>query len=322
MDLPRLSCGGEGRTSLEGQPSEQAQSPSRTTLRPIGSDQGSDPKQSLHHVERSLPQRGASTTFAMWMSADSLLAGQRVALIAAGDLALLASTCEVVVVIDVLRFTSCVSVACSRGAIVLPYEWGDDGVETYAAANDAFVPGKERASGQWTLSPSDMREIPPGTRVVLPSPNGSALSFRAAGLGRSVIAGCLRNADAVAIRLADSLLAGQRVALIAAGEGWAKDGVQSTSSPLRPALEDLLGAGAIIDRLAARFDRDLRDIASPESLAARAAFVEAAPYLKERISRCGSGRELHDRGWHDDVETCSSLDEDHHVPMLSDGAFR
>jgi 2-phosphosulfolactate phosphatase len=238
------------------------------------------------------------------------------------DLAVLAPTCEVVVVIDVLRFTSCVSVACSRGAIVLPYEWDDDGVAAYATANDAVVATKERAHGQWTLSPSDLREIPSGTRLVLPSPNGSSLSFRAAGLGTSVIAGCLRNADAVSAVLAETLLAGQRVALLAAGERWSSDGVHSTASPLRPALEDLLGAGAIIDRLAARYDGDLRDICSPESLAAHAVFVEAAPHLKERISRCGSGRELHDRGWHDDVDTCAAIDEDRHAPVLIAGGYR
>ncbi len=238
------------------------------------------------------------------------------------ELARLGPTCQVVVVIDVLRFTSCVSVACSRGAIVLPYEWDDDGVEAYAAANHAVVASKDRAHGRWTLSPSDLREIPSGTRLVLPSPNGSALSFRAAHLGTSVIAGCLRNADAVSARLADALAAGQRIALLAAGERWVQDGVHSTAGPLRPALEDLLGAGAIIDRLAARLECDLRDIASPESLAAHAVFVEAAPHLKERISRCGSGRELHDRGWHDDVDACASIDEDDHAPTLTDGGYR
>lgn len=41
------------------------------------------------------------------------------------------------VVVDVLRFTSCVSVACGRGAAVLPYDWNDASVEQCADEHDA-----------------------------------------------------------------------------------------------------------------------------------------------------------------------------------------
>ena len=47
------------------------------------------------------------------------------------------------------------------------------------------------------VKPASLADIPSGTGLVLPSPNGSALSFRAATMGARVAAGCLRNAMAV-----------------------------------------------------------------------------------------------------------------------------
>src|ERR687897_3539693 len=85
-----------------------------------------------------------------------------------------------VVIVDVLRFTTAVSVAVGRGARVLPYPSEADGSpETYAAQHNALLAGSGRNHGGWSLSPTDLQELRAGTRLVLPSPNGSALAFGA-----------------------------------------------------------------------------------------------------------------------------------------------
>jgi glucose-6-phosphate dehydrogenase assembly protein OpcA len=68
---------------------------------------------------------------------------------------------------------------------------------------------------------------------------------------------------------------------------------------LRPSLEDLLGAGAILASMA--WDP------SPEARAAIAAFRDAAPRLPEVLSECASGRELTEKGWGADVGYASRL---------------
>ena len=89
----------------------------------------------------------------------------------------------------------------------------------------------------WSLSPAALRAAPAPARLVLPSPNGSAIAA-AAPPGVTVVAGCLRNATAVGRRVARA----GPVTVVPAGERW-PDG------SLRPALEDLLGAGAVVAAL-------------------------------------------------------------------------
>jgi 2-phosphosulfolactate phosphatase len=213
----------------------------------------------------------------------------------------LAPTATVVVVIDVLRFTSAVSAAIESGAEVFPYRWADDAAATYAAAHSAQLAGR-REDGGPSLSPTDLLTLSPGARLVLPSPNGSALAFAAQHHGAShVLAGCLRNASATA-RAAVRLAEGGPIAVIAAGERW-----HGATGPLRPAVEDLIGAGAVL----AALDPSAAATApacSPEAAAARAAFVAARPRLLETLAECASGRELIDRGWDDDVANCAALD--------------
>jgi 2-phosphosulfolactate phosphatase len=226
----------------------------------------------------------------------------------------LAPNAAVVVIVDVLRFTSAVSAAIDAGAVVFPYRWENDGAPAYAAERQAVLAGRREHGGP-SLSPTDLLTLDDGTRIVLPSPNGSALAFAARDHGAThVLAGCLRNASATA-RAATTLADGGPIAVIAAGERW-----NGATGPLRPAVEDLLGAGAILAALdpAAAVSHPR---CSPEAAAARAAFVAARPLLHDTLRECASGRELLDRGWDDDVAVSAALDASPHAAQLVDDAF-
>jgi 2-phosphosulfolactate phosphatase len=78
-------------------------------------------------------------------------------------------------------------------------------------------------------------------------------------------------------------------------------------------VEDLLGAGAI----AACFPADLSR--SPEIRAAVAAFHVAVPTLEQTLLQCGSGVELAQRGFEDDVRYAARWNALQVVPRLVDG---
>ena len=228
----------------------------------------------------------------------------------------LAPGAAVVVIVDVLSFTTSVDVALGRGATVLPYRWHDGGEHELAAAEGALVAGVGEAAA-WTLRPASLVDLRAGTRLVLPSPNGSALSFGAAEAGAgAVLAGCLRNASAVA-RAARDLAGGPgpdgAISVIAAGERW-----HGHTGPLRVALEDQLGAGAI---LAALGDEGLAD-ATPEAVAAADAFRAASSRgLAGVLHGCTSGREKAERGQAADVDLAAAHDVSAVVPRLTGPAF-
>lgn len=227
----------------------------------------------------------------------------------------LAAGSEVVIVVDVLRFTSAVCCALEAGGVVLPYRWQDDGAPAYALEHSAILAGR-RELGELSLSPTDLLTLPAGTRLVLPSPNGSAIASRARELGaKHVLAGCLRNATATALA-ARQLADGGAISVIAAGERWG-----SHDGPLRAAVEDLLGAGAILAALDPS-SAVSAPACSPEASAARAAFVAARPRLYEALCGSASGRELLDRGWEDDVATSAAHDVSTTVCVLVRNEFR
>lgn len=207
----------------------------------------------------------------------------------------------VVVIVDVLSFSTCVDVASARGAVILPYRWRDGTATRYAEEQQAILAG-HRASDGYSLSPVSLAGIPDGTRLVLPSPNGATLSLRAAEIGIPVAA-CLRNAAAVA---GFARSQGGPVAVIGCGEQWA-DG------SLRPAWEDLIGAGAVIAHLPGR--------RSPEAEAACEAFRCAEADVRGRLRACSSGRELIERGFAADVEMAAAVGVSGCVPVLTRGAF-
>jgi 2-phosphosulfolactate phosphatase len=101
---------------------------------------------------------------------------------------------DVVVLVDVLSFTMCVDIATSRGGIVYPYRWKDASAPEFARTMRATLAGPR--GNNLSLSPASLRQATPGMRVVLPSPNGAALSCLTG--STPTFAGCLRNAEAVA----------------------------------------------------------------------------------------------------------------------------
>ncbi len=209
-----------------------------------------------------------------------------------------------VVVVDVLSFTTSVDVAVGRGAAVLPFAGPRHEAAAFAERCRARA-AAPRASGGWSLSPASLETIPAGTRLVLPSPNGSTLADTAGRHGDTVLAGCLRNASAVAAAAGRT----PPVAVIAAGERW-----ESGPHPLRPAVEDLLGAGAVVAALQGLDS-------SPEATAAAAAFSAARHDLAAHLLAAASGRELANQGFARDVEIAAAHDVSRAVPTLVDGVF-
>jgi 2-phosphosulfolactate phosphatase len=184
----------------------------------------------------------------------------------------LAGRCEAVVVVDVLRFTTAVDVAVSRRCWV--------------------EPAPARVDSPYSLlSPSVLLGVEPGTHLVVPSPNGAECARAAASGGAVVYAACLRNASAVA-----AAVRGRSVGVVPAGEQWG-EGV------LRPCLEDLLGAGAVLYALGI-------------DCAEAAAFAWARWDIEHQLWECPSGVELREKGHADDVRLAAQVDVSKTVPVL------
>jgi 2-phosphosulfolactate phosphatase len=205
----------------------------------------------------------------------------------------LSAVADVVVVVDVLRFTTCVDVVVAGGGSVTPLSW--------SGVDDGPIP-------EGDLSPARLAERGAGIAVAIPSPNGATLCLEGTSWGAPVLAGCLRNATAVGLA-ADRLAGTGVVAVVAAGERWGEP-----PGRLRVAVEDLVGAGAVLAAVG-------RAGCSPEALAAVETFESAAGDLAGWLGACGSGRELAAKGFGEDVEVAARLDASDAVPVLRDGAF-
>ncbi|MGE0434191.1 MAG: 2-phosphosulfolactate phosphatase [Planctomycetota bacterium] len=218
---------------------------------------------------------------------------------------------DAVVIVDVLSFTTCVSVAVERGGIVFPWRSRDASAAARAHELDAVLAGPRVPGGSGlSLSPGSLAaHVRPGHRLLLPSPNGSTLSLATG--STPTFAGCLRNATAVA---SAALAVGPRIAVIPAGERW------DDEQTLRPSIEDHLGAGAVIAAL--RDAGCASDAFSPEARHAEAAFRALRERLAETIRGCTSGQELIVRGFPGDVELAVELDASDVAPRLIDGAYR
>jgi 2-phosphosulfolactate phosphatase len=205
-----------------------------------------------------------------------------------------------VAVVDVLSFSTAVVVAAGAGVLVAPAP-----LDPPPGVPEGALLAGPRGSGRPSLSPASLAGLPPGTRLVLPSPNGGALAAAAGAAGATVIAAGIRNASAVAADLRRRLESDTDLTAIvlAAGERW-PDG------SLRPAIEDLLGSALVLAGLPQGW-------LSAEALAAAAA-AGLAPAV---AADAASARELAGRGFVADVATALERDASTAVPVLSGGWF-
>jgi 2-phosphosulfolactate phosphatase len=239
------------------------------------------------------------------------------------------------VIVDVLSFSTAVSVALDQGAEVYPYPWRDDSAGAFARKHRAILavgrpdsrapvrapapgtssPAESSQAAPVSLSPAAIRAAPGLKRIVLPSPNGSALAaaLSSARPGLQILAGCLRNRTALAAWLASQPRAAVSppvIAVVAAGERWPDDS-------LRPAAEDLWGSGAVI---AALDSLGLTGL-SPQARSAAEAWRGIEPTLSAALLSSASGAELARAGFSGDVAMASEVDASASVPLLSGGRF-
>jgi 2-phosphosulfolactate phosphatase len=214
----------------------------------------------------------------------------------------LADYVDALVIVDVLSFSTTVCAAVERGATVYPYRHRDESAAEFAASRNARLAGP-RHEDDLSLSPQSMSKVGGGDRVVLPSPNGSTLSLAVDTV--PTFAGCFRNARAVA---STASACGPNVAVIPAGEQW-PDG------NLRPCVEDLLAAGAIIEHLPGT--------RSPEAQLAEDAFKAVADEasVRHRVIDSGTGRALLQRGFGEDIDFACELNASATAPQIVNGAY-
>jgi len=201
-----------------------------------------------------------------------------------------------VVIVDVFSFGTAVTLAVERGAFV--YAWPGDaaGAADFAAREQAIL-CTDRSRTTFSLSPESLLRVERGTRLVLPSLNGASLVAAAAGIASAVVVASLRNASAVARWLGGWH---RPIAVIAAGERWPDD-------TTRFALEDWLGAGAVLAALGGA--------QSAEARSAAAAFTASRERLAEILGDAVSGRELVSRGFSADVALAADYDASAVVPV-------
>ncbi|WP_172413980.1 2-phosphosulfolactate phosphatase [Serratia fonticola] len=217
----------------------------------------------------------------------------------------LAESVDCVIIVDVMSFSTCISLSLDRGALVYPYPWKNDSAFKYGSERGTLVASFDRrfkGSG-YSLSPNSLKDIEEGTKLILPSPNGSAISFRARDFGVAIFSGCFRNMAATARACSHF----GRILVIPCGERW-------PAGSLRPSVEDFAAAGGIISLLAGR---EL----SPEAKAAVSAYKHFCEHNFSALSECASALELESRGFGDDVRLCLEVNVSEVACQLYEDAY-
>lgn len=192
-------------------------------------------------------------------------------------------------------------------------EWGAEGLSRLASSDIVVVVDVLRFSTTVTDAVALGDAYALDDSALGSSINAAPLAAAAARTGALVMLGCLRNASAVARAvLAEQARRGERtsIAVLAAGE-------QDAGSVLRFAVEDLLGAGAVIEALGVLGI----DHTSPEAAAAGESLRGLRGAVRHLLTASGSGQELIDAGHRDDVLAAAAIDAASVVPVLRDDVF-
>jgi 2-phosphosulfolactate phosphatase len=210
----------------------------------------------------------------------------------------------VAVVFDVLRATTTLVHALAAGAeavVVAPsldeaMRQRDKDPGVLLAGEEGMLPPMGFDLGN---SPTQYtREAVMGRRIVMATTNGTK-ALLAVGRADRVYVGALVNAREVATRLRGA----RRVLLLPSGTQG------------NPCLEDLLGAGAVLDRLAEGSSLDL----DPVAYLALDAYRTASDELTQTLLRTPNGRRLVDKGFGDDVRLAAQTDRFAIAPCVSEG---
>jgi 2-phosphosulfolactate phosphatase len=131
---------------------------------------------------------------------------------------------DLLVVVDVLCFSTSVATAVARGGVIYPCAVDDEpsALAARVGAETAVRRPDVSDRSRFSLSPPTFEQIAaPDTRIVLASPNGATCS-RYGNSVPALFAGALVNARAVAEAVADTLCANPTVGvtMLACGERW------------------------------------------------------------------------------------------------------
>lgn len=202
------------------------------------------------------------------------------------------------------------SSAFDQSRYQIRFEWGADGAARLAASDIVVVVDVLSASRGADAVAAGDDAAPAGGPAA--GEDAAAIAEVAAASGALVLLGALRNAAAVANEvLAEQQRRGERtsIAVIAVGE--------RVAGGTRFAVEDQLGAGAIIDALGSLGI----DHTSPESAAACEAFRGLRAAVRHLLTASGSGQALLEAGGREAALEAAQLDATHVVPVFRNGAF-
>jgi 2-phosphosulfolactate phosphatase len=216
---------------------------------------------------------------------------------------------DIVVIVDTLSFSTTAVTAVQHGGIIYPCASQEQAARVaQQVGGELAVMRKEvPARGRFSLSPTTYLTLERGCKIAIASPNGATCC----GYGAQapyLLVGTLINARAVATALSQLLEREPNLnaTVIACGE---RRRTPTEDGSLRFAIEDYLGAGAILSYLN-------HDMAAPEANVCRGAFLQASDNIEALLWDCASGRELRAIGFAEDVRHAARLNVYETVPIL------
>lgn len=199
--------------------------------------------------------------------------------------------------------------ALSQSDYQVRLEWGGAGLSRLA---DAHVVVLVQTLG---LSARALAAAEAGAPLDAVGDAAAALVRASAATGAHVVVGGLRNAAAVAAHVLEvQRTRGERTSISIVAAGY-PDGTDAEG--LRFAVDDLLGAGAVV---AALGDLGI-DHASPDAAVAGEGFRALGGAVRHLLTASGTGRRLAADGRRDEVLAAAARDAASVVPVLRDGAF-